>query len=353
MTPRGTDWSLAFLVALLSTTGVLGLVSGEPGARWVFLLHGAGGAMIALVVFCKLRRVWRRLVRWRIWDRRTIWGAGATVTVGGTIASGLVWSSGGNLYLGGFNLLNWHILMGIVLTAAVVLHSSGRAKPLRDRDLLQRRQALQLTGFAGLSALLWMAQRPLASRAGWRGAGRRWTGSYEQNSFAGNMFPTSSWVADAPRPLARASYRLRVGGLVAHPHELDLTQLEAGDRLEATLDCTGGFYSTQHWQGLSLERLLDRAAPFAAASYVDVVSHTGYRWSFPMSAARSFLLATHVGGEALSHAHGGPVRLVAPGRRGFQWIKWIVEIRITDRFDAGAPASTIWSSWTREGRGEA
>jgi hypothetical protein len=36
----------------------------------------------------------------------------------------------------------------------------------------------------------------------------------------------------------------------------------------------------------------------------------------------------NVGGEVLSHAHGFPLRLVAPERRGFQWIKWLATIEV-------------------------
>jgi DMSO/TMAO reductase YedYZ molybdopterin-dependent catalytic subunit len=56
---------------------------------------------------------------------------------------------------------------------------------------------------------------------------------------------------------------------------------------------------------------------------VAVVSVTGHRWWFPLDEARGMLLGTHVGGEPLAPAHGYPVRLVAPGRRGFQWVKWV------------------------------
>jgi DMSO/TMAO reductase YedYZ molybdopterin-dependent catalytic subunit len=86
---------------------------------------------------------------------------------------------------------------------------------------------------------------------------------------------------------------------------------------------------------------------------VRVVSHTGYRWSFDLRDARRLLLATRVGGEPISHDHGAPVRLVAPGRRGFQWVKWIVRLELHDGPDRGALASTVWSSFTDEGRGEA
>ena len=117
----------------------------------------------------------------------------------------------------------------------------------------------------------------------------------------------------------------------------------------ATLDCTGGFYSEQRWRGILLSRLLGAGGP----SHVRVISHTGYRWSFTVEDARHFLLATHVGGEPLSHGHGAPCRLVAPGRRGFQWVKWVERIELHDGPDPGAAASTVWSSFTPEGRGTA
>jgi len=55
---------------------------------------------------------------------------------------------------------------------------------------------------------------------------------------------------------------------------------------------------------------------------------TGYRWSSPLPAAREALLATHLSGERLPHGHGYPRRFVAPGRRGFQWVKWVDAVEV-------------------------
>ena len=169
-------------------------------------------------------------------------------------------------------------------------------------------------------------------------------GSYERSSFNGNDFPTTSWVADTPRVLAPGEWRLEVAGLVERPAELTLDDLDAGDELVATLDCTGGFYSRQRWRGIALERLLSQARPVGTATHLRVISHTGYRWGFGLGELDDLLLATHVGGEALSHGHGAPVRLVARDRRGFQWVKWVVRVELHDGPDGGAAASTVWSS---------
>jgi DMSO/TMAO reductase YedYZ molybdopterin-dependent catalytic subunit len=59
-----------------------------------------------------------------------------------------------------------------------------------------------------------------------------------------------------------------------------------------------------------------------------VRSVTGYTRRFPPEDAAALLLATHVGGAPLSPGHGAPVRLVAPGRRGFWWVKWVEHVSV-------------------------
>ena len=346
MTPRGTDWSLALLVALGALTGLGTVFAGSAGRAWVFAAHGIGGAALAVVLTWKARRVRRRVLRPRGWDRRTALGLAAAVLSLGALGSGWAWSSGGDVALAGFRLLFWHELLGGALAAVVALHLIARARRLRPRrDLTGRRALLHAAGAAGLAAVAWRLQRPASAALGLPGGERRFTGSYERASFEGNAFPTSSWVADAPRPLDPARYRLSAPG----GRSLPLAALDAGDELTATLDCTGGFHSTQDWRGIRLERLLGSRA----GSHVRVVSHTGYRWGFSRADARHLLLATHVGGEPLSHGHGAPVRLVAPGRRGFEWVKWVVAIELHDGPDPGAALSTLTSSFTPEGRGTA
>jgi multisubunit Na+/H+ antiporter MnhG subunit len=353
VTPRGTDWTLAILTGLCFGTGLVSLVSGRSESAWVIAAHGIGGVALGVVAGIKLRRVWRRLMRPALWDRRTPLGLGATLLVVAVIASGVAWSSGGNLIVAGWNLLNWHIALGFVLTAATALHMIARARRPLTRDLVSRRLFMRQGAIAAGAVGAWLLQRPAAAAAGWRGAERRWTGSYESGSWRGNAFPEVSWVADRPRPLDSSRYRLHVGGLVATPLDLTLAAIDTGDTIDVTLDCTGGFFTTQRWRGIAVSRLLAMAEPLPGATHVRVVSRTGYRWSFPLDESRGFLLATHVGDEPLSHGHGAPVRLVAPGRRGFQWIKWVTHVELHQGIDTGAAASTVWSSFTPEGRGEA
>jgi DMSO/TMAO reductase YedYZ molybdopterin-dependent catalytic subunit len=352
VTARGTDWGLAALVALLMVTGALTLFAGSSADEWVFVAHDALGFAIVLLLAFKLRRVWPRLRQPRGWDGTTMAGVLGTALVVAALGSGLLWSDGATPHPGGYSLLAWHDALGAVLAVAIACHMVFRAKRLRARDVAHRRQFLTgvVIGAGGL--LLARGQRPVQRLLGLPGASRRFTGSYEANSFAGNAFPTTSWVADNPRPIALESYRLRVGGLVTRQLAFSLEQLRPVDELTATLDCTGGFYSTQRWGGVRLMRLLDQVGVRPRAGHVSIVSRTGYRWSFALGDADQLLLATYVGDQPLSHEHGAPVRLVAPSSRGFQWVKWVDRIDVRELPDYTAPASTVWSSFTAAGQGD-
>ena len=67
--------------------------------------------------------------------------------------------------------------------------------------------------------------------------------------------------------------------------------------------------------------------------------------------SRAALLATHTGEEPLSYEHGFPLRLVAPGRRGFEWVKWITRVEVLTEPDPGEVFSIFTSSFTDAGRG--
>jgi Oxidoreductase molybdopterin binding domain len=334
VTPRGTDWSLAGFVALGLASGVATWFAGAPGDAWIVFAHAVAGAALAALVVVKLRRVAPRLARLAARGERRAVDAGpargvlALALVAAVLLSGAVWSTAGAGAVAGYTLLFWHGALGAALCLGVLAHARVRAKPLRARDVAGRRQFLALAG--GAVAARWL-QRPVERALGLPGARRRYTGSYPG-------FPVTSWVADDPAPLG-AEYRLAVLG-----RGLSAAELDRGHELVATLDCTGGFYTTQRWRGVRLAALLDEAGVPAGATHVRVISVTGYRWSFPLAEAGRLLLATHVAGAPLSHGHGAPCRLVAPGHRGFQWVKWVERIELHDGPDPGALASTVLSS---------
>lgn len=323
--------ALLVLLVVQAVSGYLGLVNGEARQAWVLWVHGMGAYALVLLLW------WKSAVVWNVWRRGKRWtparvsfvAAAALLVV--TLALGLLWTFGGLRYWGGFSLVSLHIYAAVPLILLLAFHAWRMRWILGVRRAADRRAFLRL-GLTSLSgAALWL----LARR--WQLA-RRFTGSYEVGSMGGR-FPYVSWINDNPAPLSAKSWRLSVGGNVARPLMLDyetLLQMAAVEQT-ATIDCTGGWYSEQVWRGATLASLLARAGVQAAGSEAALYSVllrsvTGYWRRFSLEEAlgqtRPFLLATHVAGAPLEHGHGFPARLVAPGLRGFEWVKWVTEIRV-------------------------
>lgn len=350
LSPRLVDWSIFALLVIELASGLTSLVTGRPGGRVVFVLHGIVGLCLLVLVVAKLRRVRKRVTRPGAWDRATPVSVLLAVLTLGALGSGIAWVLGGDVALGPWGLLNLHIGLGLVLVVVVAIHLRHRWRPPRTSDFEGRRTALSYLVLVGFGALAWRLQGALNELLKTAGAERRFTGSREEGTDAGNDFPVTSWVADDPEPIAIDDWELRVTGEVTREmtlayDEIDTSERDergtdggsgrAGDDLRATLDCTSGWYSVHDWRGVRVGDLLEEARTTDAARWVSFRSVTGYRWSLPIEEARDALLATHVGEERLSHGHGFPLRLVAPGRRGFQWVKWVNEIEVRERKDPG------------------
>ena len=69
----------------------------------------------------------------------------------------------------------------------------------------------------------------------------------------------------------------------------------------------------------------------AGAASIIVTSATGYRRLFPVADAARTWVAVGYDGRPLRRGHGAPIRIVAPGRRGPWWVKWVTGIELTDR----------------------
>ena len=337
--PRVVDWSLFALLAVVLATGVLGFLSGRPDRAWVFVTHGVAGISLVAFLSFKLRRVRHRFARPTVTRALSALMAAATV---GALGTGVWWAFGGALDLGPWGLLNLHVALGLLVVPLLGYHLTRRFRSLSSTDFEGRRTALQYTAVVAAGALAWRLQGSANRLLDTAGSRRRFTGSRETGSDDGNAFPVTAWVADDPDPVPTGEWTLSVRGAVDSPIDLeydDLPSVEedraslAASEDRALLDCTSGWYSEHDWQGVRVGDLLAATGIGEGAAWVQFRSVTGYRWSLPLSEARDATLATHVDGERLTHGHGFPLRLVAPGRRGFQWVKWVEEVRVTRRRD--------------------
>jgi len=343
--PRIVDISLLIAVLASLLTGLVSLVSGTPDLWWVFALHGVVGLALVVLLGLKLRRVTPRLRPSR-WTTRTVASVLALAAATGALGTGLFWSFGGNFRVLRWNAMNVHILFALLIVPPLLVHLIHRFRLPPRKTVTDRRTVLQYLLLVGGATLAWRLQRAIVSVLE-LADDRRFTSSRERGEAPGNTFPVTMWVADDPDPIDAGEWTLRVTGAVAQPSAFDYEGLlGVEDDLRATLDCTSGWYTTQDWRGVRVGRLLDAVEPDETAAWVSFRSVTGYRFSLPIEEARGALLATHVGGEALSHGHGFPARLVAPGRRGFQWVKWVAAVEVREDPDYGQWVAIFASGFT-------
>lgn len=320
---------LLVLLAVLIASGIGGLLSGAARLEWVLWLHSAASYGVLLVLGWKMLIIVNSLRRRRLNAARIAF-IGLTALLLATLATGYWWTNVGPAYTGGRSILTWHGLLAMVVFGLLVWHVVARRWVLRVPHARDRRALLRLAavGAAGL-ALHWVIE-PTKRVLALPGAQRRFTGSYETGSLTG-QFPPTIWLFDNPSPIDIQQWHLQLDGLVDQPANFSYGEVEALVRqpLTALIDCTGGWYSTQAWQGVPLAALLGQAGVQAGAQSVIVRSVTGYARAFSLDDAQRFMLATHVAGAPLGHEHGAPVRLVAPNHRGFEWIKWITHIEVS------------------------
>lgn len=306
---RAVNVTLLTLLVTVTVSGWLAFAVGAPGpAGWIVGVHGASGLGLLLLVPAKsviARRGLRRPGR----SRKVISSVFA-VLVGLSVASGLLHTFGGWEPLLGLLPMQIHVGSAVgaaaLLAVHVVMHQRRRRWPaLLRRTDLDRRRALLGTGIVAGSAALWFAVP---------GRERRETGSHRIADVA--QVPVTQWMFDAV-PTVPWTLRTPAGpvDLADHPQR----------SVRAVLDCTGGWYTEQEWRGVPLTEL-----GLPAGASIEVVSTTGYRRRFPAREASTLLLATHLAGRRLTAGHGGPARLVAPGRRGFWWVKWVAAIEVVD-----------------------
>jgi hypothetical protein len=324
-------WANILLLILLivqTASGYLALTNGRLAEQWVVWLHGLGAYAILLLLIWKGQIIVDALRRKNVWTnaRRAFMLLLGLLLL--TIISGIAWTVWGPLYLGGFSVISLHIYLAVPLIALLAWHAWRQRFVWRIPQSRDRRLFLRGLGLAAGGALLWGAVSRLRA-AGLARLPRRFTGSYETGSFSGR-FPTVSWIADRAPAVDRDTWQLTVEGLTQGPILFSYAQLldMAHDEETAVLDCTGGWYSEQVWRGVRVGRLLSAAGVGEAARSVTFESLTGYKRRFDLPEAQEFLLALFVAGEPLAPGHGFPARLVAPGYRGYDWVKWLARISI-------------------------
>jgi DMSO/TMAO reductase YedYZ molybdopterin-dependent catalytic subunit len=150
----------------------------------------------------------------------------------------------------------------------------------------------------------------------------------------GAAFRYYSVTGSVPIP-SSTSYRLTVSGLVHRRASYTLKDLQAMPQSSLVEDfqCVTGWRVLEvPWSGVELSRLLDLARPTADATAVRFRSFDGtYTESLTLEEARQpgVLVALRMLGSAVTHDHGGPVRMYVSSNYGYKSTKWLAGIELT------------------------
>jgi hypothetical protein len=331
------DRTLAVLIGAELVTGLLSLRAGSPPTAPLFVAHGLLGGALAVAVVLKVRHSLPRAVAARRWGAIAL-SMSLLATVAAALIGGFVWvASGRILSLGPWTVLTLHVLAALAVVPILVAHlvprrwrvlrpPSRRTQRQGADRLLSRRAALGVGALAVAGLAGWIAGNALDALSGGL---RRFTGSRWLP--AGGLPPATTFFGEGAAAIDPLTWRLAVRGRVTNQLDLSLSDLAALGEVEreAVLDCTSGWALRTTWRGVTLGAVLDAAGLGQDATRVVVRSVSGWYAELPVDEARAALLATAVAGRQLPHGNGAPCRLVAPDRRGLEWVKWVTRIEVT------------------------
>ena len=130
-------------------------------------------------------------------------------------------------------------------------------------------------------------------------------------------------------------WRLAVSGRVKKPIALNYSQVQALRTTErpVLLICPGFFANHGLWRGIRVEELLEMTEAEKNLTSVTFISREGtyertQKFSMEEILGGKVFLAYGVNGESLPQRHGFPLRVVAEGHYGSDWIKYVSRVKV-------------------------
>jgi DMSO/TMAO reductase YedYZ molybdopterin-dependent catalytic subunit len=148
-------------------------------------------------------------------------------------------------------------------------------------------------------------------------------GDFRENSIKG------------PQHIDISSYTLTVDGKVSAPRTYNYSEViddHVHERKVVTLNCVEGWSVTILWDGIRVRDLLEEAGYDPGAKTVRFYAKDGYTTSFPLSYIldNNITMAYAMNNVTLPPERGYPFQLVAEGKWGYKWIKWVTRIEVSD-----------------------
>lgn len=139
-------------------------------------------------------------------------------------------------------------------------------------------------------------------------------------------------ITGTPVDVDIETYRLTVTGQVHQELALSFEDVKsmAAMELKLVLDCPGFFTDTGVWTGVPVKEILAQAGLHPEAKTVIFsTADESYRTRMPVEevlATKTMLIAYRFEGREFHRVHGFPLRLVAGGKEGSDWVKWLGQI---------------------------
>ncbi len=199
-----------------------------------------------------------------------------------------------------------------------------------------------LTGFVSAAALLSLAFATFSETVVQPG---RLAFASLADLLANEVTPTDAFYVVTKNlidPTVDAStWTLTVDGLVTNPLALTYADLQAKIQAGAlpaageyaTMECVsnevgGNLIGTARWDGTTLAAVLNSAGLESAADWILFTSVDGYTVAIPLAKAAdpATLVVLEMNAAPLEGRHGGPVRILVPGKYGMFSAKWLNRI---------------------------
>ncbi len=131
------------------------------------------------------------------------------------------------------------------------------------------------------------------------------------------------------------NWSLTIEGLVEKPSVVGLDEFMSLDHRDLTFDVhcvTSWTRFDSAFTGIPLSELLEVARPLREARFASFTAYSdhGHHTSLPLETARDSSWLVHsFDGEPLDVEHGGPVRVVTPGKYFYKSVKWVRSVVLT------------------------
>ena len=101
--------------------------------------------------------------------------------------------------------------------------------------------------------------------------------------------------------------------------------------------CVEGWEVWGKWKGVLIKDLLDKAQVQSDGEYILFECLDGYKTALPTSYLEKYnaMLAYQVNTALLQEHDGFPIRLIAFGKYGYKWAKWVTRLRVMDESQLG------------------